>query len=221
MAGPLLSSPSLPLHAVAAALVASGTDFEASWSQLWRSLRTLCIAPGIFLSSRMGCNRLWSIFSFPSGLYLFASKGTFSPDPPSFSHVAFQSLGYVMKRAAALRLCPPRWGKSDFCGGKVKTPGKKKHHVTLQPWKRRDWKGGTFQRLLREVPRRTESAAGSYAPPDRRAAGESGPAPLDPVIGFKFQLCARLRSPGFIPPFVAAVTKARSKTRGSDDPLRC
>ena len=53
-----------------------------------------------------------------AGIYFFHNRfhfSKFSPrklhfrqDPFLFPHMTFQSLGYVMKRAAAFRVCPPR-----------------------------------------------------------------------------------------------------------------
>ena len=44
---------------------------------------------------------------FPRVFHFFDTKGAFCPDHPSFPHMTFQSLGYVMKRATAFRACPP------------------------------------------------------------------------------------------------------------------
>ena len=44
-----------------------------------------------------------SVFKFQ----FFSTKGVFSPDPLSFSHVTFQNLGYVIKRTAEFRVCHP------------------------------------------------------------------------------------------------------------------
>ena len=47
-----------------------------------------------------------NIFS-PSAFHFFTAKGALSPDPFLFPHMTFQSLGYVMKRAAAFRVYLP------------------------------------------------------------------------------------------------------------------
>ena len=44
---------------------------------------------------------------FPRVFHFFDTKSAFCPDHPSFPHMTFQSLGYVMKRATAFRACPP------------------------------------------------------------------------------------------------------------------
>ena len=43
----------------------------------------------------------------PSVFYFFPTKANFSQTPLFFPHIAFQSLGYVMKLAAACRVCSP------------------------------------------------------------------------------------------------------------------
>ena len=44
---------------------------------------------------------------FPQSFSLFPQKAHFPQTPSLFAHMTFQSLGYVMKRAAAFRVRPP------------------------------------------------------------------------------------------------------------------
>ena len=44
---------------------------------------------------------------FPRRFSLFRQKAHFPQTPSFFPHMTFQSLGYIMKRAAAFRACSP------------------------------------------------------------------------------------------------------------------
>ena len=47
------------------------------------------------------------IFYSPAFFTFSQQKAHFPQTPFLFPHMTFQSLGYVMKRAAAFRVCPP------------------------------------------------------------------------------------------------------------------
>ena len=86
-----------------------------------------------------------NIYLFPSIFHFFPTKGTFSPDTPSFSPHAISKFRNIMKLTAGFKVCPPsvlgyvgyfvravftemgkrEGGKCEFSGEKVKTPGKK------------------------------------------------------------------------------------------------
>ena len=66
-------------------------------------LQLSCMVPLVCTVQTMQTVR--NIYIFPSVIHFFPQKAHFPHTPSHFSHMTFQSLGYVMKHAAAFRVC--------------------------------------------------------------------------------------------------------------------
>ena len=84
---------------------------SCSWNNHLQGISTVVLPtrPGAIGTDASGAGGVWAdenVFS-PAFLTISRQKVQFPQTPSVFPHMTFQSLGYVMERAAAFRVCPP------------------------------------------------------------------------------------------------------------------